>query len=622
MALVTVLIVLGLVGRLAYLQFWRGPELADSSVGNYLREDRLPAERGTIYDRNMNPMAKHVRTFNLAIVPSDVEDMEGLISQLREILPEDGQLWSNEQWYALEEKLQERVGRDRRTPMIVHGHLTRTQVAQILSLGARHRGVRVVENYQREYPDGELAPHILGYLGKLRADELQGQSRYDANSMVGRFGLERRMEDVLSGEDGFRRYAVNARGLPAKKDWILHAMKGIETERKPIRGRDLVLSIDVRLQKIITKAMAPHKSGAVVVLDVWTGAILGIVSKPTFNPNSWSGRLSRKEKQSIDENERKPMIDKSIKAYFPGSVYKVVTALAGLIEGEIQPDTLIESPGRYEFGGRNFHCHKRSGHGRINLGRALSASADVYFYKLGQTMGIDLLAEYAHLLGFGHPPGIEINGEQAGIVPTKAHHEKVTQGGYQHGLSLSTAVGQGDVRSSPLQVALAYAALANGGKVLKPYVVQYTQTPDGEILSDTPTEVVRDLSEYAEFLGHINQGLLEAVHDEKYGTGTLAAVEYGTIAGKTGTAQVRKLRRGRYRNDMTNFHNEDHAWFAAFAPFDEPRISIAVFLEHGGSGGKHAAPVARQIIAEYHRTIAPIFPSQAAGPSSTSGRTN
>ena len=450
-------------------------------------------------------------------------------------------------------------------PVIVHGHLTRTQVAQILSLGARHRGVRVVENYQREYPDGELAPHVLGYLGKLRADELKDQTRYDANSMVGRFGLERRMEDTLAGEDGFRRFAVNAQGLPAKKEWVLHAMKGIETERKPIRGKDLVLTVDTRLQRIITKAMAPHKSGAVVVVDVWTGAILGMVSKPTFNPNSWSGRLSRKEKKSIDENERKPMIDKTIKAYFPGSVYKIVTAFAALLEGEIDASTLVESPGRYEFGGRNFHCHKRSGHGRINLGRALSASADVYFYKLGQEMGIDVLAKYGQLFGFGTSPGININGEQAGTVPTRAHHERVTKGGYQHGLSLSTAVGQGDVRSSPLQVALAYAALANGGKVLKPYVVGQTQTADGEVLWTAQTQVLKDLSEHADVLGHINEGLRQAVHDEKYGTGKLEAIDYGEIGGKTGTAQVRKLRRGRYRNDMTNFHNEDHAWFAAFA---------------------------------------------------------
>ena len=196
-------------------------------------------------------------------------------------------------------------------------------------------------------------------------------------------------------------------------------------------------------------------------------------------------------------------------------------------------------------------------------------------------------------------------------MPTRAHHERVTKGGYQHGLSLSTAVGQGDVRSSPLQVALAYAALANGGKVLKPYVVGQTQTADGEVLWTAQTQVLKDLSEHADVLGHINEGLRQAVHDEKYGTGKLAAIDYGEIGGKTGTAQVRKLRRGRYRNDMTNFHNEDHAWFAAFAPFSEPRIAIAVFLEHGGSGGKNAAPVARQIIEEYHRQIDPIFPIQA-----------
>lgn len=598
-----------LIGRLAHLQIVEGDRLDEASSRNYIRTVVLPADRGTIYDRKGRELAVNRPSFDLHVTPAQVEDVDALIEGLRTVVEID-ELDATR----LREKIEEPRGMWRHRPVLVARDIDRKRVALAEGLRARIDGISIEVRYQREYPEGDIGAHLVGYLGKPTAEELEAdtEGRYTADTMRGRFGLERRFEDVLAGYNGYERYAVDARGERQDTDWSRHALADVDTRRPPRRGHDLRLTVDIDVQRLLLHALRDYESGAAVVMDPRDGSIVGIVSKPSFDPNIWSGRLTREAKQAIDENPYNPMLDKAVHAYYPGSVYKVVTALAALEEGALDPDEQIDSPGMYEYGNRIFHCHKLSGHGAIDLYAAMAASADVYFYKLGERLGIDTLGLYARRFGFGSRPGLGINGESAGVVPTREFHEKHTRGGFQHGLALSTAIGQGAVRTSPVQVASAFAAMANGGTVYTARVVDRITTHGDKVVSRYQPEVLSRLDAREDHLSAVNRSLERAVNDPELATGHLAAVVGGRVAGKTGTAQVKKIVRGHLRQSVKRFRDRDHAWFAAFAPYESPKLVVVVFLEHGGSGGKDAAPVAREIIESYHQRIEPIFETTAA----------
>ncbi len=598
-----------LIGRLAHLQVVEGDTLEDASSRNYIRTVVLPADRGTIYDRRGRALAINRPSFDLYVTPAQVEDVDRLIEGLRTVVEID-ELDATR----LREKIEEPRGMWRHRPVRVARDIDRKRVALAEGLRARIDGISIEVRYQREYPEGEIGAHLVGYLGKPTARELEvdTEGRYTVDTMRGRFGLERRFEDVLAGWNGFERYAVDARGERQEGGWAEAALAGVDTRRPPRRGHDLRLTVDIEVQRLLVHALRDYESGAAVVMDPRDGSLIGIISKPSFDPNVWSGRLTRDAKRAIDENPYNPMLDKAVHAYYPGSVYKVVTALAALEEEVLDPDALIDSPGMYEYGNRIFHCHKLSGHGSIDLYAAMSASADVYFYKLGEQLGIDTLGVHARRFGFGYKPGLGINGESAGVVPTREFHEKHTRGGFQHGLALSTAIGQGAVRTSPVQIGSAFAALANGGTVYKARVVDRITTHGAKVVSRYDAEVLTRLGADEGHIAAVNRSLERAVNDPELATGHLAAVPGGRVAGKTGTAQVRKIVRGHLRQAVKRFRDRDHAWFAAFAPYESPKLAVVVFLEHGGSGGKDAAPVAREIIEAYHQRIEPIFETTAA----------
>ena len=602
-----VLVFLVFVGRLVQLQVLEGDSLKRSSEENFIRTEVLSADRGALFDRHQRLLAGNKASFEVFVTPASVKKPAALLEGLREVLELDALDLDK-----LREKIVEPRGVWRYQPVRIMRDVDRSRVARVEALRAQFDGLSIEVRQQRDYPHGELGAHLLGYLGRPTAEEAaQDGRRMPADMMVGRFGLEQRYEDVLAGRHGFERFVVNARGGRASDQRALGAVDEIVREA-PVPGNDVVLTVDVEVQALLVEALTRFESGAAVVLDPRDGSILGMVSKPSFDPNQWSGRLPPEAKQAIDDNPYKPMIDKSMRSYFPGSVYKIVTALAGLEEGIIQADEEVESPGHYEFGNRIFHCHKRSGHGEINLAEALAASADVYFYKLGERLGIDTLSTYALRFGFGRRTGLLINGESAGLVPTRAFHDEETPGGYQFGLALSTAIGQGDVRTTPLQMALAYAALANGGTVFAPRIVDRIQSADGKVVARYESQAVGKLGASAEHLRSIVEGLEMAVADTEIGTAVQSAIPGVRIAGKTGTAQVRDIDRARMTGDkVKDFRERDHAWFAAFAPVEAPRLVVVVFLEHGGTGGKDAAPVARKILEGYHARIEPVFSTTA-----------
>ncbi len=603
--------------RLAHLQLVDGQNLSDASTRNFVRSVRLPSERGTIYDRHGRVLAVNRPSFDLYVTPAKVKKIDSVLDGLREVLELD-----ELDIVRLRERIEEPRGMWRHRAIRVAKDIDRKRVAQAETLRAQAEGISIRVRYRREYPEGEIGAHLVGYLGRPTGEEIQKdrQGRIHVDSVIGRFGLERRFQGVLGGHDGFERYAVNARGAREDNGWADRALDGEVRRHEPERGHDLVLTVDAEVQRLLVHALRRYDSGSAVVMDVQDGAVLGVVSKPSFDPNEWSSGLSRESWRAINDNPYNPMLDKSVHSYFPGSVYKVVTALAALEEGILDADEPIESPGSYEFGNRTFHCHKRSGHGSVDLNGAMAASADVYFYKLGEQLGIDTLAVYARRFGFGSAAGLQINGESKGIVPTREYHQRATEGGFQHGLALSSAIGQGDVRTTPVQVASAFATLANGGTVFAPRVVQRIVAEDGRVVTEFEPRVAGDLDAKPDNIARVTRSLERAVNDPELATGHLAAIPYGRVAGKTGTAQVRKIIRGSMRQTVKQFRDRDHAWFAAFAPYESPKIAVVVFLEHGGSGGKDAAPIAREIIEAYHERVEPIFSTTASAVREATGK--
>lgn len=475
---------------------------------------------------------------------------------------------------------------------------------------------------RRRYPERFLLGHLLGYMNEVNAKDLQDHPGiYRRGDYIGRVGLERALEGVdghpeepsLRGTPGEEVYFRDGRGLRLRAHELTRTVANLHsTPARP--GDDVWLTVDVGLQKIVERAMRAHASGAAVVMEVHTGRVLALYSKPGFDPNVWSGRLTPDAKREYDENPYAPLINKALTAFAPGSIYKVVTALAALEEGIVDSETVIHCPGYYEFGGRRFRCHKRSGHGDVNLVQALYHSCDVYFYRVGELLGMDRLERYAvEVFGLGQPTGIEVF-ERTGRIPSRAWHRQHSSHGWQPGFTLSTAVGQGAVLTSPLQMARLYAALANGGRVLRSRVVLQVVGPDGHVRRRYMPEVERLLGLTPEHMALVHEGLVQTVHNEE-GTGRESRVpgDWLRIAGKTGTAEARQVKKGA-TPEFARWLLEDHAWFACYAPAEEPQIAVVVFLEHGGSGGKNAAPVARQILDQYFRRGFGTLPEPEATP--------
>ena len=596
-----------LIGRLIHLQVWKHEILNQRAVKNYTQEKTLYADRGTIFDRKGRILAMNRPSFDLYLTAQQVKDQAALLQGLSKILELD----------ALEKlKMHDRIYLDHtsvsRQAVRIARDLSRNKVSSLEALSAQYGGLKIKVKQQRMYPEGLVGAHVIGYLGRPNAKELK-EYQVSPHQMIGRYGVEKLYDEYLRGKQGYQRLVVNAKGKQqsSKEIWAADAIEKVAMTQSSQRGYDLTLSIDAQVQQIVYHALENYESGSIVVMDPRTGELLAMVSKPSFDPNLWSGRLPSKIQKEVYANPYKPLLDKSVKSFFPGSLYKVVTALAAMEEGVLDPELPIDSPGAYEYGNRIFHCHKLSGHGRVDLNGAMAASADVYFYKLGEKLGIDTLAVYGKHFGFGLKT-LGLNGESRGVVPTRAYHDQHTVGGFQHGLSLSSAIGQGAVRTSPLQMAVGFSALANHGIVYKPQLVLKAENETGRVVKEWNPEMIRRIDADPRHVNIIRRSLERAVNDPRRATGYRAAVSMGKVAGKTGTAQVKTIVRGHQRQKIQRWQDRDHAWFAAFAPYDSPRLTVVVFLEHGGSGGKDAAPIASKIIESYHQEIEPIFNTQAS----------
>jgi penicillin-binding protein 2 len=492
------------------------------------------------------------------------------------------------------------------------------EVATLRAGGYRMPELRVVAEIQREYPYRYLASHVVGYMGYAQKDDVArllpwGPTLLGAGDRVGRAGIEKAFDWTLRGIDG-EQVRVHSGGQERDGKGYGELVQ-VAQPRATVAGTTLHLTLDLDLQRAVKVALKDVFAGAAVVLDARSGEVLALYSKPSVDPNTMSGKRTLQGKRPEDLTAWAPLIHRALHPFPPASVYKVVAAIAALEQGVVSPRTTFHCPGHYEFGGRRFHCHDRHGHGDVDLHAALSASCDVYFYHLGELLGIDQLERYARVLGFGQPTGIEIP-ERVGRVPSRAWYESHVKGGYLPGFALSTAVGQKDVTTTPLQVALVYAGIARMGAVPRASLIAGFEDAGGKLrpverVPPSPWPVRRQTLEV------VRAGLYAVVHGEG-GTAPAARSDLVALAGKTGTAQAAQRPRrdliDKLRDDPGTLHRlaswmqNDHAWFVGYGPTRDPDVVVVVLIEHGGSGGHNAAPIARQIAEAWFKRHAPTSP--------------
>ena len=593
LVLLFAVVTLLLIARLWSLQVRDGAHYQRIAGDNFVRVATVEPERGRIFDAAGRLIAESRPSYDVYVNPALLRASAPSVEILTEVL-------------SLSEAEQTRLAgrlRGARGDLVVRRDITRDQLALLETRRHELSGVYVHVSQRRFYPFHEMAAHLVGYVNEVTADELLrlAEHGYQPGDMIGRAGVERTFEAILRGAEGVERQVVDARGRPQPASWA-DALLGESRLIQPVPGRDISLTMDMRLQEVVQEIAGDTVSAGIVVLDPRDGAVLAMHSRPGFNPNAWAGRLSEAEKRQSDNNPFHPMLDKTIQSYFPGSTWKVVTALAGLQERLITPDEEVHCPGSFRLGNRVFRCWKRSGHGHVNLRSAMAVSCDVYFYVLGLRLGIDRMARYAYDLGFAERTGVGLPGESAGVVPTREWHQRNSPGGFQQGFTVNTSVGQGDTRASPLQVALAYAAIAMDGALMYPRLLDRIALPDGAALYETHPRVRRRIPVDHEHMAALRLGLEDAIM-APIGTAHGWALPYMRSAGKTGTSQVRALDTVRLDGEEIFFRDRDHAWFVVWAPAEEPEIVVSVFVEHGGAGSQAAAPLAMRIVDTYLREL-------------------
>ncbi|MCP3889980.1 MAG: penicillin-binding protein 2 [Desulfobulbaceae bacterium] len=571
--------------RLWFLQITSGEEYESRAYGNRVRIRQVAPPRGHILDRFGREIVTNRPSFNVALIQEDSRDLSDTLQRLSPILDmEVSELWS---------KIREASGTPKYLPVNLKEDIDWQTLAYLENHNHEFSGIRTEVQPVRVYHYDDLAANIIGYLGSITKKELANSDRdiYSGGDIIGKRGLEKLREDDLRGEKGRSYTEVDARGFEQQ------LLKTVE----PLPGREIRLTLDVDLQQIAESYMAAgEKSGAVVAMEVNTGRVLAAVSAPTIHIQDFLGGISKKNWQALLDNSKHPLINKVAQAaYPPGSTYKMVTALAGLSKGVIDEDTIIYCPGRYRFGNRTYRCWKHSGHGPVNLNKAIAQSCDVYFYQVGQRVGVDALAEFAKKLGLGRRSGVEMEYEKSGIAPTKKWKLKNRKSKWQEGETLSVAIGQGFNLTSPLQIAIMTATLANGGTVYKPQLVEQVVDPEGKVVEDFKPEVISQLKGVERYFGLIKKGMEEVVQGKR-GTARKVRIEGLRIAGKTGTAQVVKLAQYRgLKEDDIPYKFRDHAWFTCFAPAENPEIAVTVMVEHGLHGGSGAGPIARAVLNQY-----------------------
>jgi penicillin-binding protein 2 len=547
--------------RLVDLQLVHGAQWRDLAENNRLRRLPLPGPRGWIYDRRGRVLAENVPSWELLLFPDEAEDLDATGLFLAQTGVTDVPTFRDR-------IAERRIGR--MAPLVVGEALSWSQVAAIRSHQSDFPELTVVSRFRRHYPYGTLTSHIVGHLRPVSREVVAADPGLEPDTMVGATGVEVAEDAFISGRPGERWVMVSAVGRQL----------GVVSEVAPRAGHDVGLTLDIGLQEAAAEALG-DRSGTVVALDPRSGAVRVLYSAPSFDPTVFGGRLSQTDWLALQEDPLHPLQNRCLQGvYPPGSTIKPFLALGGLAEGLIDPEATVYCNGSVVLYGHRFRCWRRGGHGFVNLKRAIAESCDVYFYLLGQRMGIEGMAKWLHRFGFGERTGIDLSFEATGLIGTPEWSRRVRGTPWYPGEAVSVSIGQGPVLATTIQLARAFALLASRGEAVTPHMVAAPSVKPALEKIDP------------DHLTLINNALAEVVHGP---SGTARRIGRLPVAGKTGTAQVVRIQEGLDTDELPPEFRH-HALFVGWAPLDEPELVVAVIVEHGGDGGSMAAPVAARVI--------------------------
>ncbi|MBA4396183.1 MAG: penicillin-binding protein 2 [Syntrophus sp. (in: bacteria)] len=583
--LIVVMIALFILAlRLWHLQVIKGEELKQKSENNCIRFRKIKPVRGLIMDKHREVLVDNQCSFDVHFVPADTRDIQSIVNRLRSLYRDASLDITHEAFTA--GKLKPFM------PVKLEKNVSREKLAIVETHTLDLPGVVVDVIPVRKYLGGEMTAHLIGYTGEVSQEELDKDESgsYSSGDLIGKSGIEKHLDAYLRGESGFEQVEVN----------VLGKMQRVLGKKNPKPGYNVVLTIDAMLQKTAWEALA-GKPGAVVAMDPRDGSVLALVSSPTFDPMLFSAGISHENWKRLSGDSAHPMENRAVSGqYPPASTYKLIVAAAALQEGLITPETSFVCNGSYELGNRKYRCWHKGGHGRVNLHRAMVQSCDVFFYNVGKMIGVDKLAEYARRFGLGAQTGIALPREKSGLIPTREWKQARLKEPWQIGETISVSIGQGYNLVTPLQLVTAYSALANGGVVWRPRLIERIEDVDGAVIEAFVPEKKSGLSLSENVMEQLKKALWGVVNEEG-GTGRAARRADADVAGKTGTAQVIGLPdndKARKVKFISTRHR-DHAMFVCFAPVNNPEIAIAIIAENAGHGGSAAAPVARKILDAY-----------------------
>lgn len=561
-----------LIFRLVDMQIFNGSYYESLARNNRIRIVSVKAPRGKILDRNSIVLADNRPTYNLMVIPEDISNVDQVAARLAGIIDSSVDEISDTI----------RTGMSRPyDPVYLDKDISFDQVARIETDIFHLPGVSIEATTERDYVYKDLASHVLGFLGEISKKELTAHhdAGYEINDLIGKGGIEMICEKDLRGSKGIRVFEVDALGRKIK----------VMDERSAVPGRDSELTIDKQLQVIASDALG-SRAGAVVAINPSNGEILAMVSKPDFDPSMFLTPMAPEMWQQIIEDPLHPLENRAFRGqYPPGSIFKILIALAGLSTKTITQQDTFYCPGYYTLGTTTFRCWKETGHEDVNLPKAIEESCDVYFYSLGKQLGIDVISQYARYLGFGLATGIEFQDETTGLVPTRQWKAKRFGTPWMPGETVITSIGQGFTLVTPLQVAKAMSAVVNGGYLREPRILR-TSNPEFKRVNEISLEDLLVVKEALRSVVEGEHGTAKGIKDPMF-----------SIGGKTGTAQVAKGYTSRLVDESDiPYKYRDHAWFFGFSPVEAPEILVVAVVEHGGHGSSIASPIVRDVIKGYY----------------------
>lgn len=585
---IVLLLTIGLSIRLIYLQIVGHEHYKTLAKENSVKIQPLVPTRGMIYDRNGRVLAENTQSFSLELIPEQISDLDDTLARLQALLNIPNE--KIEQF----QKQRKRQKRFISTPLLLS--MTNEEIAKFAVVRPYFTGVDIQSRLVRHYPYTDLTAHVVGYVSRINEAEMKTlpMSEYRGSSHVGKLGIESFYETQLHGKTGYAEMETNVQS---------RAINTFNTVPS-VTGANLYLTLDIDLQKTAYDALEGY-NGAVVALDIETGGVLVFSSRPGFDPNPFVVGIDYDTYQALQSSENQPLYNRALRGlYPPGSTMKPFVALAGLEYNAINFEQKHYCPGFYQLPNvsHKYRDWKHGGHGAVNMSEAITESCDVYFYSLASTLGIDNMHYFLQQFGFGEKTGIDLVGEKAGLLPSREWKKQQKNALWYPGETLITGIGQGYLQVTPIQLARATATLANGGKVVTPFLVDKIVTAT-ETQSNQKVDV-KTLPLKSSNIQHITDAMVNVVHDAHGTAKNIGKRITYHIAGKTGTAQVFNIKQeAKYNENAIDFKLRDHALFIAFAPAENPKIAVAVVVENGGHGGSVAAPIAGKVIEEYLESL-------------------